>query len=132
MTPGHTRGCTSWGWTAHDGGKAYEALVFCSATIAANRLVDPPQYKGIVADYRATFAKAAKMKVDIFLAPHAEFYDLAAKRAKLTAGGPNPFIVPGEFQTFIAKQKADFEPGLKDQEATAAAKKAPAAAKPAN
>jgi metallo-beta-lactamase class B len=125
LTPGHTRGCTSWGWTAHEGGKAYEALVFCSATIAANRLVDPPQYPGIVADYRATFEKAAKMKVDIFLAPHAEFYDLAAKRAKLTAGGPNPFIVPGEFHTFIAKQKADFEPGLKAQEAKAAKKAKP-------
>jgi metallo-beta-lactamase class B len=128
MTPGHTRGCTSWGWTAHEGGKDYSALVFCSATIAANRLVDPPQYKGIVADYRATFAKAAKMKVDVFLAPHAEFYDLPAKRAKLATGGPNPFIVPGEFQAFIAKQKADFEPGLKAQEAKAAAKKAGAAA----
>jgi metallo-beta-lactamase class B len=128
LTPGHTRGCTSWGWTAHEGGKAYEALVFCSATIAANRLVDPPQYEGIVADYRATFDKAAKMKVDIFLAPHAEFYGLAAKRAKLAAGGPNPFIAPGEFQTFIAQQKADFESGLKDQEAKAAAKKTGAAA----
>ncbi|MEP7209725.1 MAG: subclass B3 metallo-beta-lactamase, partial [Alphaproteobacteria bacterium] len=124
MTPGHTRGCTSWGWTAHDGGKDYSALDFCSATIAANRLVDPPQYKGIVADYRATFAKAAKTKVDIFLAPHAEFYDLPGKRAKIAAGAPNPFIVPGEFQAFIAQQKADFEPGLKAQEAKAAAKKA--------
>ena len=132
LTPGHTRGCTSWGWTAHDGGKDYSALVFCSATIAANRLVDPPQYKGIVADYRATFLKASKFKVDVFLAPHAEFYDLPGKRAKIAAGAPNPFIVPAEFQTFIAKQKADFEVGLKDQETKAAAKKVAAAAKPAN
>ena len=131
LTPGHTRGCTSWGWTAHDGGKDYSALVFCSATIAANRLVDPPQYKGIVADYRATFLKASKYKVDVFLAPHAEFYGLPGKRAKIAAGAPNPFIVPGEFQTFIAKQQADFDIGLKDQEAKAAAKTAqPAAAKP--
>ena len=128
LTPGHTRGCTSWGWTAHDGEKAYQALVFCSATIAANRLVDPPQYASIVADYNATFAKAASFKVDIFLAPHAEFYNLSAKRAKMATGAPNPFIVPGEFQTFIAKQKADFEVGLKEQEAAAAAKKAASAA----
>ena len=130
LTPGHTRGCTSWGWTAHEVAKTYSALVFCSATIAANRLVDPPQYQGIVADYRATFAKAARFKVDIFLAPHAEFYGLAAKRAKLAPGAPNPFIVPGEFETFIAKQKADFDVGLKDQDAKAAAKKTAAAPKP--
>ena len=58
LTPGHTRGCTSWGWTVQDGGKAYQVLDFCSATVAANRLVGPPQYPGIVADYTKTFAKA--------------------------------------------------------------------------
>ncbi|MBI1361362.1 MAG: subclass B3 metallo-beta-lactamase [Alphaproteobacteria bacterium] len=126
LTPGHTRGCTSWGWTVEDGGKSYSALDFCSATIAANRLVDPPQYKGIVADYRATFETAAKMKVDVFLAPHAEFYHLAEKRAKIAGGAPNPFIDPGEFQPFIAKQKADFETGLAAQEARAKAKAAAA------
>ncbi|MBS2029308.1 MAG: subclass B3 metallo-beta-lactamase [Deltaproteobacteria bacterium] len=123
LTPGHTRGCTSWGWTAHDGGKSYEALVFCSASIAANRLVERPQYAGIVADYRATLAKAAKMKVEIFLAPHPEFFGLEAKRAKQKAGSPNPFVAPGEFAAFIAQQTADFEQGLKDQEAKVSAAK---------
>ena len=26
LTPGHTKGCTSWGLTVHEGGRAYEAL----------------------------------------------------------------------------------------------------------
>ena len=63
---------------AHDG-KAYEALVFCSATVAANRITPPLQYEGIVEDYRATFVKAKTMKVDIPLAPHPEFFQLAAE-----------------------------------------------------
>lgn len=125
LTPGHSRGCTSWGFEARDGGKTYQGLVFCSATVAANRLVDPPQYEGIVADYRSTFDKVARMKIDIFLAPHGEFFDLPGKRAKLAANtSPNPFIRPKELGAFIARLKTAFEVELKHQQDEAAAKHA--------
>ena len=121
LTPGHSRGCTSWGFEAKDGKKRHPGLVFCSASVAANRLVERPQYEGIVEDYRATFAKAARLKVEVFLAPHAEFIDLAAKRAKLAAGArPNPFIDPASYQRLIARQKAAFEVDLKKQRDAAA------------
>ncbi len=123
LTPGHTRGCTSWSMTVHDNGKPYEALIFCSATVAANRLVGPPQYPGIVADYRKTFAKAKTMKVDVFLAPHPEFFDLAGKRAKQKGGATaNPFIDPGAFQPFMKALEAAFDRDLKAQETALAAK----------
>jgi metallo-beta-lactamase class B len=119
LTPGHTRGCTSWGWTAEEGGKSYQALVFCSATVAANRITPPVQYEGIVADYRKTFAKAKAMKVDVFLAPHPDFVDLAGKRGKQKADpkGPNPFVNPAEFKPFIEKAEADFEKMLAERTA---------------
>jgi metallo-beta-lactamase class B len=119
LTPGHTRGCTSWGWTAEEGGKTYQALVFCSATVAANRITPPVQYEGIVADYRKTFAKAKAMKVEVFLAPHPDFVDLAGKRAKQKADpkGPNPFVNPAEFKPFIEKAEADFEKTLAERTA---------------
>lgn len=122
LTPGHSRGCTSWGETVHDQGKAYELLVFCSATVAANRITPPLQYPGIVEDYRTTFAKAKAMKVDIFLAPHPEFFDMVGKRVKLKDGAPNPFINPGEFKPFIESLEAAFEKTLAER--TAAAKPA--------
>jgi metallo-beta-lactamase class B len=109
LTPGHSRGCTSWGQTVQHQGKPYELLVFCSATVAANRITPPLQYPGIVEDYRGTFAKAKAMKVDVFLAPHPEFFDMAGKRAKLKDGAPNPFINPSEFKPFIEKLEAAFE-----------------------
>lgn len=65
LTPGHSRGCTSWAAKATEAGKTYDVLVFCSATVAANRITPPLQYAGIVEDYRATFVKAKTMKVDI-------------------------------------------------------------------
>jgi metallo-beta-lactamase class B len=121
-TPGHTRGCTSWSETVHDQGKPYELLVFCSASVAANRITPPLQYPGIVEDYRKTFAKAKEMKVDIFLAPHPEFFDLVGKRAKLKDGGPNPFINPSEFKPFVEMMESAFEKILAER--TAAAKAA--------
>jgi metallo-beta-lactamase class B len=121
-TPGHSRGCTSWGFTASDKGKAYNALVFCSATVAANRITPPLQYEGIVADYRKTFAKAKAMEVDVPLAPHPEFFQMLQKRDKAKADpeAPNPFIAPDAFKPFIEKAEADFEKTLKERTAAAA------------
>jgi metallo-beta-lactamase class B len=117
LTPGHSRGCTSWGATLKDKGASYQALVFCSATVAANRITAPLQYDGIVEDYRSTFAKTKTMKVDIPLAPHPEFFGLLEKaaQAKASPQAPNPFIAPTVFQPFMAKLEADFERTLKER-----------------
>ena len=119
LTPGHSRGCTSWGARLGDQGKWYEALVFCSATVAANRITPPLQYEGIVEDYRKTFTKTKGMTVDIPLAPHPEFFQLREKAAKAAANpkGQNPFIEPGAFLTLITKLEGDFERTLKERSA---------------
>lgn len=122
ITPGHTRGCTNYLLRVHDQGKPHTAFFFCSASVAANRLVPRPQYPGIVADYQRTFARLKTVKADIFLAPHAEFYDLAGKRARLGQPGPNPFIEPGEMHETIAAIERDFIKALAEQSATAASK----------
>lgn len=122
LTPGHSRGCTSWGAKATEGGKTYDVLVFCSATVAANRITPPLQYEGIVEDYRKTFVKAKAMKVDVPLAPHPDFFQLLQKagKAKTDPKAPNPFVAPGEFAPFIARAEADFERTLKERTAAAA------------
>lgn len=115
LTAGHSRGCTSYSTTAHENGTAYEVLVFCSATVAGNRITTPLQYPGIVEDYRKTFARTKAMHVDVFLAPHAEFFDLDGKAAKRKPGAPNPFVGPSEFPAFIARLEADFERTLAER-----------------
>ena len=121
-TPGHTRGCTSWGTTASAYGDNYEVLVFCSASVAANRLVGPPQYEHIVDDYRFTFEKAKGMSVDIPLAPHPEFFGMLEKRdANVADDSENRFIDPTGFAEHIAAQESAFEAALEQQiEATGA------------
>ncbi|WP_421932646.1 subclass B3 metallo-beta-lactamase [Phenylobacterium sp.] len=117
LTPGHTKGCTSWSWPVVDrDGSRHTALYFCSASVAANRLV-PEQYPGIVADYRHTFAIARSLPGDVFLAPHPEFFDAPAKQARLGKPGPNPFIDRAGYIALIDAQQADFEKQLARQQA---------------
>jgi metallo-beta-lactamase class B len=121
VTPGHTKGCTSWSWPVRDAdGSAHTAIDFCSATVSRNSLV-PEQYPGIIADYRRTFATAKSLPGDVFLAPHPEFYGPEAKQAKLGKPGPNPFIDRAGFERLVDYQRDLFEKALAEQ--TAAARK---------
>lgn len=122
-TPGHSPGCTSWEFAVKEGDATRSVLIFCSGTVALNRLVGNPTYSGIVADYRKTFARAKDMKVDVLLAPHPEMYKMAEKRAKLGEGGPNPFVNPGEFNAYAATLEKAFEDALVKQTAAAQEKK---------
>jgi metallo-beta-lactamase class B len=121
MTPGHSGGCTTWTFPLTVDGAKRQALLYCSTSVAANRLVSKakgPQYPGIVADYRKSFAKLKTMRADVFLAPHAEQFGLAEKRAKLAAGGASPFVDPSELQKVVAASEAAFHRDLaKQQEA---------------
>jgi metallo-beta-lactamase class B len=55
-TPGHSPGCTSWAFSVKDGDATRSVLIFCSGTVALNRLVAQPDLFRIVSDYRKTFA----------------------------------------------------------------------------
>jgi metallo-beta-lactamase class B len=116
LTPGHTRGCTSWSMPVREGGRVYRLLFFCSSSVALNRLVGPPQYPGIVEDYERTFARARKMDVDVFLAPHPEMFGLQEKRAAMPRGSPNPFVDPKAFAAFMARSEANFREQLAAQQ----------------
>jgi len=122
-TPGHSPGCTSWAFSVKDGDATRSVLIFCSGTVALNRLVTNPTYPGIVTDYRKTFARAKEMKVDVLLAPHPEMYRMQDKRAMISDGAPNPFVNPGEFNAYAATLEKAFEEGLAKQTAAAQEKK---------
>ncbi len=106
---------------SHEGAKNYDALIFCSATVAANRITPPVQYEGIVADYRATFVKAKSLTSTFRwrrIRSSSTNCKSATRRRRIQR--TKPFIAPGEFAPFIAKAEADFEKTLKER--TTAAK----------
>ncbi len=121
LTPGHSPGCTTWTFPLAVDGQARQAMIYCSTSVAANRLVSADkgaQYPGIVADYEQTFARLKTMSADVFLAPHAEQFGLAKKRAAMGEGAPNPFVDPTELERVVAASEAAFRQELaKQQEA---------------
>ena len=114
LAPGHTKGCTGYSLPVTDRGVTHQVFFFCSASVAANSLAPNPQYPGIVDDYKRTFAKLKTIKADVLLAPHAEQFDLVAKRAKLD-GPVNPFVREGELQALTQNMEADFTVQLAKQ-----------------
>jgi metallo-beta-lactamase class B len=112
-TPGHTRGCTSWGMEVEESGETYNTLIVCSFGVNPGYiLVDNPNYPEIAEDYRATFAKARAMPVDVFVASHGSFYDLGAKYEMLQRreeGDPNPFVDHAGFLAYVDLKEQQFE-----------------------
>lgn len=117
LTAHLTPGCTSWTLPVMENGKTYQAIDICSISVAGNPLVKNRIYPQIVSDYRASIAKLKAMHADVFLGPHAGFFDMQKKYAARKAGAPNPFIVPGEIQSFVASSEVAFDKELARQEA---------------
>lgn len=115
LTAGHSRGCTSWWISLEEGGETLETLIFCSATVAANRLVGPPQYDGIVEDYRRTFDVTADWRPDIFLANHPGFSSLFAEQKKAAAGDPEAWRNGEMFTRMMQRLEQEFEHSLEKQ-----------------
>ncbi len=117
LTPGHTPGCTSWSLSVTGAdGAMHHAFIDCSETVAGQRLA-PESYPGMVANYRATFAKIRTLDADLFLASHGSMFDLDAKRARQIAGDANAFIDPGALQHYNDAMEAQFNAELEREQA---------------
>lgn len=111
LTPGHTKGCTSW--TMRAGG--HDIIFACSITVADQPLVKGKGYDAAVSDFRATFAKLKAIKADVFLNFHPTGFDMEAKRKRLVAGDKNAFVDPGELRRRVKAAEAGFEKELAAQ-----------------
>lgn len=122
MTPGHSPGCTSWTTVTREKKWNHTVVFFCSASVAANRLVGDVTHPGIVDDYRKTFSSARGIIADVFLAPHPEMFKMEEKRALIGKHGVNPFIKAGEFHRFVDTAETAFSAALSKQKATTEAR----------
>lgn len=117
ITSGHTKGCTTWTAVVEEGGKKYDAIFVCSTSVPGYKLVDNKNYPTIAEDYAKTFERLRKMKVDVFLASHGNFFNLQEKMQKLSGGAAatNPFIDPNGYAEFIKETEKSFLENLKKQ-----------------
>ena len=116
LTPGHTRGCTTWTMKVAEGGKQLDVLFIGSTTIPGYKLLDNAKYPNIVADYAHTFALLKTLKCDVFLGPHGSFFAMKEKRERLDKGArPNPFIDPNNYRDFLAHTEKAYRDQLQKE-----------------
>lgn len=114
LTPGHTRGCTTWTMKVADGGKTLDAVFVCSTSILPMaKLGAEPSYPGIAEDYARTFRTLRGLPCDLFLAAHGSFYNLKDKTERLRKGeGPNPFVDPEGYRGYLDRNERTFRERL--------------------
>ncbi len=110
LTPGHTRGATTWTTDLVDGGKTYRIVFFSSATVNdGTRLLANAAYPEIVRDFERTFATLKALRCDIFLAPHGGQFAMVEKFARLDRGeGIAAFVDPEGWHQLVTNAEKNF------------------------
>jgi metallo-beta-lactamase class B len=110
LTPGHTRGCTTWTAKAQEGGKTYDVVINCS--------LRPPSVltPGMIAEFNRSFKLVRSLPCDVQVGDHPAQYNMEAKYAKLRAGSPNPFIEPATCNLETDIEEAMFHAILAEQQ----------------
>ena len=109
LTPGHTKGCTTWTMQVQEGGRTLNAVIIGSPNVNAGYvLVGNKDYPQIAQDYVKTFNVLKRLPCDLFLGAHGAYFGLKAKYEKVKAGGANPLIDPDGYQAYVAEREATF------------------------
>src|SRR5579872_2088796 len=119
LTPGHTRGCTTWTMKVQDGGKSYDVVIVGSVGVNPGvKLVNNPDYPQIAEDYARSYKTLRSLHCDIPLGSHPGMYRMEEKYAKL-GKGPNPFIDPQGYLSEIQINENVFQAELERQKKAA-------------
>jgi metallo-beta-lactamase class B len=116
LTPGHTKGCTTWALRVVDAGKTRDVVIVGSPNVNPGyKLVNNARYPQIAQDYELMFSRLKSLPCDVFLGAHGDYYGMVAKFAKMKDGDPNPFIDPQGYKNYIAEKEAEFRAELRKQ-----------------
>jgi metallo-beta-lactamase class B len=121
LTPGHTKGCTTWTMKVTEGGRTYNAVIVGSPNVNDGyKLVGNAAYPQIAKDYERMFQVLKGLPCDIFLGAHGGYFDLEGKYARMKPGAPSPFIDPDGYRTFVSSKEQEFRGILAKQQGEAA------------
>ncbi len=115
LTPGHTRGCTTWTMKASEGGKSYDVVFHCSLRISGQN-ASKAIPASIVEEFNRTYPLVRALPCDVPLGDHPGQYGMQEKFAKMHPGGPNPFIDPKGCNDETDLEEAMFHAVLKEQQ----------------
>jgi metallo-beta-lactamase class B len=118
LTPGHTKGCTTWTMKVEDAGKTYDVVIIGSPNVNDGyKLVGNSLYPEIASDYERTFRVLKSLPVDIFLGAHGSYFDLQTKYPRMKEGGVTSFIDPAGYKRYVADREEAFRTELAKQRA---------------
>lgn len=118
LTPGHTKGCTTWTLKVPEGGKSYDVVIVGSPNVNTGyMLVNNAKYPHMADDFTRTFRVLHSLPCDVFLGAHGIYYGMREKYARLKPGAANPFIDPAGYRAYIDERQRAFEAKLQEQRA---------------
>jgi metallo-beta-lactamase class B len=121
LTPGHTRGCTTWTMRVQEGGRSYDVVIIGSmGSNPGFQFVNNPNNPTIAEEYKQGFKVLRSLKPDVPLGSHPAMYNMAEKFEKIGTG-PNPFIDPAGYTAELDAVEGLFLQVLAEQEKAAAA-----------
>ena len=117
LTPGHTRGSTSYTMNVMESGREYHVLIANLPNINAGTvLIKNPQYPGIAADYARSFEVLRQLPCDIYLTSHAGQFGLTAKYQPGKPYSPNTFVDPYGLPRILNRLEQEFQAELEEQQ----------------
>jgi len=116
LTPGHTKGCTTWTLQVEDRGKKYDVVIIGSPNVNPGyRLVSNPAYPRISEDYEKTFKVLKSLPCDIFLGAHGNYFGLETKYPRFIHEGVSAFVDPAGYKKYVDDKQEEFETELTKQ-----------------
>jgi len=117
LTPGHTKGCTTWTMKLTDAGKTYSVVIVGSPNVNPGyRLVHNQNYPQIAEDYERMWRVLKSLPCDIFLGAHGGYFGMEEKYALLKSGVANPFVDPHGYKKFVVQKEQEFGVELAKQQ----------------
>jgi metallo-beta-lactamase class B len=118
LTPGHTRGTTTWTLDEPEGSRFLHVVIVGSPNVNSGyKLVGNKAYPQIAVDYKRGFRVLEELPCDVFLGAHGSYFDLIGKYARWKSGDKNAFIDPAGYKAYIADREQAFEKELQRQSA---------------
>jgi metallo-beta-lactamase class B len=116
LTPGHTKGCTTWTMNVKEGDQTYSVVIVGSPNVNEGyKLVGNTLYPAIVQDFERTFKVLRALPAEIFLGAHGTYFGMEAKYANLKGGASMPFIDPAGYKAYVDNREKAFRAELAKQ-----------------
>jgi metallo-beta-lactamase class B len=106
ITPGHTKGCTTWTTRIE---RKYDVVFVCSVSSPDYKLKNNPRYPNIVEDFERTFDLLEAMPCDIYLSAHAGQFNMEEKRKT------GNFVNKKELAETMRQARKDFREKLRKE-----------------